>query len=92
MTIVMVIHFLHKAALYFSTPAGNRRLLNWQHACSHEQKEGSEHQRKSKGDTANRKWGEKKADVCQEFCLINSTIQKIWKNRTQIINVFEWNR
>jgi hypothetical protein len=35
--------------------------------------------------------GKKKADVCQEFCLINSTIQTIWKNRTQIISAFEQN-
>jgi CENP-B N-terminal DNA-binding domain. len=36
--------------------------------------------------------GKKKADVCQEFGHINSMIQKIWKKRTKIINVFEWNR
>jgi hypothetical protein len=36
--------------------------------------------------------GKKKADVCQEFGLINSWAQKIWKNRTKIISAFEKNR
>jgi hypothetical protein len=36
--------------------------------------------------------GKKKADVRHEFGLVNSMIQKIWKNRTQIISVLEWNR
>jgi len=27
----------------------------------------------------------KKADVCQEFGLVNSTIEKIYKNRTQTL-------
>jgi hypothetical protein len=31
----------------------------------------------------------KKADVCPEFGLVNSTIQTIWKNRTRIISAFE---
>jgi hypothetical protein len=31
-----------------------------------------------------------KADVCQEFDLIKSTMQTIWKNKTKIISVFEW--
>jgi len=30
--------------------------------------------------------GKKKADVCREFSLVNSTIQEICKNRTKIIN------
>jgi hypothetical protein len=30
----------------------------------------------------------KKADMCQEFYLINSMIQMIWKNRTKIIGAF----
>ena len=34
----------------------------------------------------------KKADICQEFCLINSVIPRIWKNRTKIIRVFVQNR
>ena len=34
----------------------------------------------------------KKADMCQEFCLTNSMIQVIWKNRTKIIRVFVWDR
>jgi hypothetical protein len=33
----------------------------------------------------------KKADVCQEFDLVKSTIQMIWKNRIKVIGVFEWN-
>jgi len=35
--------------------------------------------------------GNKKADVCREFGLVNSTMQTIWKNRTKIINAFERN-
>ena len=31
-------------------------------------------------------WG---TDVCREFGLVNSTIQTIWKNRTEIIISFE---
>jgi hypothetical protein len=31
----------------------------------------------------------KKADVCREFGLVNSTIRTIWKNRTKIINSFD---
>jgi hypothetical protein len=34
----------------------------------------------------------KKADICQEFYLIHSVIQTIWKNRTKIIRVFVQNR
>jgi hypothetical protein len=34
----------------------------------------------------------KKADLCQGFGLVNSTIQMIWKNRTKIISVFERKR
>jgi hypothetical protein len=34
----------------------------------------------------------KKADVCHKFGLLNSTTQKIWKNRTKIIIAFEQNR
>jgi hypothetical protein len=34
----------------------------------------------------------KKADVCVELSLVNSMIQTIWKNRTQIISAFEQNR
>jgi len=46
----------------------------------------------------NRKWKKKKkkerkkADLCQGFGLVNSTIQMIWKKRTKIISVFERNR
>jgi len=29
--------------------------------------------------------------VCQEYGLVNSTIQKIWKIRTKIVGVFEEN-
>lgn len=36
-------------------------------------------------------YGKNKADVCWEFGLINSTYQKIWKNRIKIITVFEQN-
>jgi hypothetical protein len=35
--------------------------------------------------------GKKKADMCWEFVLINSTFQKVWKNRTKIISAFEHN-
>jgi hypothetical protein len=35
--------------------------------------------------------GKKKADMCREFGLVNSTTQTIWKNRTKIISVFEQN-
>jgi transposase-like protein len=35
--------------------------------------------------------GKKKADVCREFGLINSTTQTIWKNRTKIISAFAQN-
>ena len=33
--------------------------------------------------------GKKKAGVCREFGLLNSTIQAIWKNSTKIISAFE---
>ena len=29
--------------------------------------------------------GKKKADVCPEFGLVNSTIQTTWKNRTKLL-------
>jgi hypothetical protein len=32
--------------------------------------------------------GKKKADVCSEFGLVNSTIQTIWKNRDKIVSAF----
>jgi len=35
--------------------------------------------------------GEKKADVCLEFSLVNYTIQKMWKHVTKIISAFERN-
>jgi transposase-like protein len=35
--------------------------------------------------------GKKKADVCREFGLVNSTTQAIWKNRSKIISAFEQN-
>jgi len=35
--------------------------------------------------------GKKKADVCREFGLVNSTMQTIWKNRSKIISAFERN-
>jgi hypothetical protein len=31
----------------------------------------------------------KKADVCREFDLVNSTLQMIWKNRAKIISVLK---
>ena len=34
----------------------------------------------------------KKADVCQEFGVVNCTIEMIWKNITRIISAFEQNR
>jgi len=33
--------------------------------------------------------GKRKADMCREFCLVNSTLQKIWENRTKIISAVE---
>jgi len=33
--------------------------------------------------------GKDKANMCREFSLVNSTVQKIWKNRTRIISAFE---
>jgi hypothetical protein len=36
--------------------------------------------------------GGNKADMRQEFGLVNSMIQIIWKNRTKIISMFEQNR
>jgi hypothetical protein len=27
--------------------------------------------------------------MCQEFCLLNSKIQTIWKDRTKIVSAFE---
>ena len=38
-----------------------------------------------------KKYGRKKADVCREFDLIPSTIHKIYKNRSKVINAFEGN-
>jgi transposase-like protein len=35
--------------------------------------------------------GKKKADVCREFGLVNSTIRTICKNRTKIISAFDQN-
>jgi hypothetical protein len=55
---------------------------------SHRQKEDSERRRKVAviRETEN---GKKKADMCQEFGLVNSTAQTIWKSRTKIITAFE---
>jgi hypothetical protein len=36
--------------------------------------------------------GGDQADMCQEFVLVNSINQTIWKNRTKIINRLEQNR
>jgi len=36
----------------------------------------------------NRKW-KKKADVCQEFGIVNYTIQMVWKKIRKIISAFE---
>jgi transposase-like protein len=33
--------------------------------------------------------GKKKADVCREFGLVNSTIETIWKNKDKIISALE---
>jgi hypothetical protein len=33
--------------------------------------------------------GKKKADVCREFGVVNSTIQTIWKNGDKIVRAFE---
>ena len=33
--------------------------------------------------------GKNKANICQEYAVIHSVIQKIWKNRTKIISLFE---
>jgi hypothetical protein len=38
----------------------------------------------------NRKLEKKEADACQEFGLVNSTIQIVCKNITKIISAFEW--
>lgn len=35
--------------------------------------------------------GRKRADLYREFVVVNSVIQKIWKNRTKIIRAFEQN-
>jgi transposase-like protein len=36
--------------------------------------------------------GVNNADVCQEFGLVNSTMDMIWKNRIKIFSAFEQNR
>jgi hypothetical protein len=36
--------------------------------------------------------GKKKADVCQEFGLINSTVKIMWKTRDKTFSAFEQNR
>jgi hypothetical protein len=38
------------------------------------------------------KSGKKKAEVCWKFCLVNSTVQMIQKNREKIVRAFEQNR
>jgi hypothetical protein len=43
---------------------------------------------KSLNDTTN-KTTKKKADVCREFDLENSTIQTIWQNITKIISALD---
>jgi len=40
----------------------------------------------------NKKNKNKKVGVRQEFCLVNSKIQTIWKDRTKIVSAFEKNR
>jgi transposase-like protein len=35
--------------------------------------------------------GKKKADVCQEFGLVNSIVQTIWESRDKIVSAFEQN-
>ena len=39
----------------------------------------------------NRKKEKKTADVYREFVLVNSTVQRICKNRTKVISAFERN-
>jgi len=46
MTTVTVIYFVRKVTLYFSTAAGNSRLVTWKHGYSLEQKEVFERRRK----------------------------------------------
>jgi hypothetical protein len=36
--------------------------------------------------------GKKKADACQEFGLINSTVKIMWKTRDKTFSAFEQNR
>jgi hypothetical protein len=79
----MAIYFLHKVALYFSTPAVNKRLVEWLQW----QKGGLECWSVIESGTRNMKEGEK-PDVYQEFGLVDSPIQRIWKNRTKLIS--EW--
>jgi Txe/YoeB family toxin of Txe-Axe toxin-antitoxin module len=33
----------------------------------------------------------RKADMCHDFCLVNSTLQNMWKNITKIISAVEQN-
>ena len=33
--------------------------------------------------------GEKKAEACREYGLVNFAIQTIWKSRTKVISAFE---
>ena len=39
----------------------------------------------------NIKWFKNEAGLCRDFDLVNSKIQKIWKNRTKIASAFERN-
>jgi len=89
MKILKFIHFVTKAADYFSTLAVKGRLVEWYHDYSHQQKVFS--------IEAKLKWlkkykmGEQKneADMWREFCLVNSTNQTIWRESSKIISTFE---
>jgi len=58
---------------------------------SHKSHKGLSVEGKVKIDTTNRKSIKTKAGVCREFGLVNSTIQTVCQNRTQITSAFERN-
>jgi hypothetical protein len=66
------------------------RRVKRQHGFCHQRKEGFKFGGKVKEIKRNRTW-KKKADVCWEFCLVNSSTQTIWKNRHKLVSAFEQN-
>jgi len=77
-------HFAYKVDLYFSTPAVNRRQVEWYGGDSDEQKKVW-HWRKIWSDNEKYKMEKIKAEMCWEFDIIKATVQTVWKTEPQLL-------